>query len=211
MKKVLFVGFFGMAEKHAKHYINMWNNMNCKVDYYPYSTLDVLNYQKWLSLRETFEPKEKKYDVAHCISGGSLYLHTLQRAKNPVVFDKLILDSGPYLPSSKHIENYVQQSFGITGIPLDKAIRAFYKMQNCNFEKDEKEFREHTLHDKIPKLVIFSEQDKLIIQDFIKKFVEENKNNKLFKHHAFRTGKHADLYRQHPEKYKELINEFIKK
>ena len=112
MKKVIFTGFFGMTHKHASTYIKMWNSLGYNVDFEPYKISDVLYAgDRFKKIRKEFIPKNKHYDAAYCISGGSLHMLNLIKSENNFTVNKIIFDSGPYLFSNKHIEHYLHYTY----------------------------------------------------------------------------------------------------
>jgi hypothetical protein len=206
MKRVIFTGFFGMTTNHAQKYINMWNKLGYSVDFEPYTISDVLlGEPRYNKIQNNFVPKNKHYDVAYCISGGSLHMKNLISAKNNFTIKKIIFDSGPYLFSTKHIEHYIHQMYFKTyKPPLNGILTHFYKFNNSNIDKYNKEYY-NTLLNPIPKLILTCKNDKIIVNDFINDLKKSNN----VQYHEFEQGKHGNIYKYN-ESYIDHIDNFMK-
>ena len=206
MKNVLFTGFFGMTAKHAGAYIRMWEKLGHKVDYQPYTHADVLlaggRFEK---IRSNVRLNAKHYDVAYCISGGSLHMHNLLMGSGARV-DRVIFDSGPYLFSSKHIEHYVQATTGVN-VPLYGIIHNFYQVRGLDLEEYNKEFRQTLLARELPKLILTGQKDKVIVRPFVEDLIKDN--GEIY-HHDFVKGSHANLLRHNEDEYIALVETWLK-
>jgi hypothetical protein len=211
MKNVIFTGFFCMKQSHALKYITMWNKLGYNVDFEPYKISDVLlGGNRYKTIRNNFIPKNKHYDAAYCISGGCLHMLNIISAKNNFTINKIIFDSGPYLFSSKHIEHYIHYSFcepnNIYKLPLNNFINNMYKINNINLDNHNEEYYKLLLKPELPKLILTSKKDKIIVNDFISTL----KNTNNIQHHEFENGKHGNIYIPNKDLYMEHINNFMK-
>jgi len=202
---VCFIGFFGIKQQHANKYIDLWNNLNASTNYYTYSAYkDLILTTSSHKTRELFEPKKNHYDIVHCISGGSLYLHLLLTSKKTFTYSKIIYDSGPYTFDHKQTENYAHETFPITKcLPVKNILNAV----NGDFLailKDEHKSNLYTSHEK---LVLTSKLDKTIDREFVMKYIHDSGA----KHIEFSKGSHANLYSTNKEEYTQSLFDFIKK
>ena len=207
MKKVIFTGFFGMKHKHAEIYTNMWKNLGYDINYEPYTISDVLlPHKNFTRIRNTFKPKYTHYDIAYCISGGCLHMHNLMSAKNNFTIDKVVFDSGPYLFSSNHIENYIHNTYftKLYKIPLTNSLDYIYEKNKVDLKEYNREYNTTLLSNEIPKLILTSKNDNIIVRPFINSLIKNN-----IQHHEFEKGKHANLYKYNKD-YVDIINNFIK-
>lgn len=202
---VCFIGFFGMKHQHANKYIDLWNNLNASTNYYNYSAYkDILTSSNHKTTRELFEPKKNHYDIVHCISGGSLYLHLLLTSKKTFTYSKIIYDSGPYTFDHKQTEIYTHQTFPITKcLPVKKILNAI-NGDASTMLMDEHKSNLYTSHEK---LVLTSKLDKTIDREFVMKYIDKSGA----KHVEFNKGVHANLYLTNKEQYTESLFDFIKK
>jgi hypothetical protein len=202
---VCFLGFFGIKQQHANKYIDLWNNLNASTNYYEYSAYkDVLTTSSYKITRELFEPKKNHYDIVHCISGGSLYLHLLLTSKKTFTYSKIIYDSGPYTFDHKQTENYAHETFPITKcLPLKNILNAI----NGDVVAIIKNEHKNTLYTSHEKLVLTSKLDKTIDREFVMKYIHDSRA----KHIEFSKGTHANLYSTNKEEYTQSLVDFIKK
>lgn len=202
---VCFIGFFGIKQQHANKYIDLWNNLNASTNYYTYSAYkDLILSTSSHKTRELFEPKKNHYDIVHCISGGSLYLHLLLTSKKTFTYSKIIYDSGPYTFDHKQTENYAHQTFPITKCLPVKNILNAVNGDAVAILKDEHKSTLYTSHNK---LVLTSKLDKTIYREFVMKYVHDSGA----KHIEFSKGSHANLYLTNKEEYTQSLFDFIKK
>ena len=207
MKRVIFTGFFGMTSKHSHIYINMWESLGYKIDYEPYKISDVLlGGNRFEKIRNNFKPKHKHYDMMYCISGGCLHAHNLISAKNNFTIDKIIFDSGPYLFSTKHIEHYINNTYSYK-LPLSNIMDTIYKIRKVDHVQYNKEYYNTLLKKDIPKLIITSKKDKIIVRQFIESLILNDNN---IKYCEFENGKHANIYNYNKTEYIDAIKNFIK-
>lgn len=201
---VCFIGFFGMKDKHASKYVNLWNTLNASTDVYKYSAYkDVLSTSSYKILRESFEPKKMHYDIVHCISGGSLYLHVLLTSKHTFTYSKIIYDSGPYTFDNKQTENYAHQTFPITRLlPVKKICNAIHGDMPSKLLVEHKS----NLYTSHKKLVLTCKSDVTIDREFLKQFIYCSGAH----HIEFNKGSHANLYQPNKEEYSQSLNDFIK-
>jgi len=207
--KVLITGFFLMKPKHMVHYTQLWKYLGAtEVDCYQYPVIDAVSYTRWKHIRETRQEMQK-YDVVFCMSGGSLYLHNLRHnAYNPIEYDKIVYDSGPFFPNAKQGEHYVNNTLNCT-LPLQSVINFVWRLEGCTdsiLKQENTSYLDNTHHQDIPKLILTSDEDKVIIQSDIEDFVSKQTD---CLHHRFKTGGHVQLYRKHPEEYQEMLHTFI--
>ena len=202
---VCFIGFFGIKQQHANKYIDLWNNLNASTNYYKYSAYkDVLSTSSYKTTRELFEPKKNHYDIVHCISGGSLYLHLLLTSKKTFTYSKIIYDSGPYTFDHKQTEIYAHQTFPITKcLPVKNILNAV----NGGVAAILKDEHKSTLYTSHEKLVLTSKLDKTIDREFVMKYIDDSGA----KHIEFSKGSHANLYSTNKEEYTQSLFDFIKK
>jgi hypothetical protein len=154
--------------------------------------------------RELFEPKKNHYDIVHCISGGSLYLHLLLTSKKTFTYSKIIYDSGPYTFDHKQTEIYAQQTFPITKcLPVKNILNAVNGDATVTLIDEHKS----TLYTSHEKLVLTSKLDKTIDRDFVMKYIHDSGA----KHIEFSKGVHANLYLTNKEEYTQSLVDFIKK
>jgi hypothetical protein len=202
---VCFIGFFGMKQQHANKYIDLWNNLNASTNYYKYSDYkDILTTSNHKKTRELFEPKKNHYDIVHCISGGSLYLHLLLTSKKTFTYSKIIYDSGPYTFDHKQTEIYAHETFPITKcLPVKNILNAVNGDATMTLIDEHKS----TLYTSHNKLVLTSKFDKTIDRDFVMKYIHDSGA----KHIEFSKGYHANLYLTNKEEYTQSLVDFIKK
>lgn len=202
---VCFIGFFGMKDNHASKYVNLWNSLNASTDCYKYSAYKhILRTSNHKILRESFEPKKMHYDVVHCISGGSLYLHLLLTSKKTFTYSKIIYDSGPYTFDHKQTENYAHQTFPITRLlPVKNILNAI----NGNVASQLKDEHKSNLYTPHKKLVLTCKSDNVIDREFIKQFIYCSGAHNI----EFNKGNHANLYKSNKEEYIQSFNDFIKR
>jgi hypothetical protein len=154
--------------------------------------------------RELFEPKKNHYDIVHCISGGSLYLHLLLTSKKTFTYSKIIYDSGPYTFDHKQTEIYAHQTFPITKcLPVKNILNAVNGDATVTLIDEHKS----TLYTSHEKLVLTSKLDKTIDRDFVMKYIHDSGA----KHIEFSKGVHANLYLTNKEEYTQSLVDFIKK
>ena len=202
---VCFIGFFGMKPRHANKYVNLWNGLNASTDVYNYSYYkDILKFTNHNKIRELFQPKKIHYDVVHCISGGSLYLHLLLTSKNTFTYSKIVYDSGPYTFDHKQTEIYAHETFPITRWLSVKNIMSAI---SGDAETKLKEEHKSNLYSSHEKLVLISKLDKTIDQKFVMEFI----NSSGSQHLEFCKGSHANLYQTNQEEYTQTLIDFIKK
>jgi hypothetical protein len=203
---VCFLGFFGMKQQHANKYIDLWNNFNASTNYYKYSAYkDVLTSSSYKTTRELFEPKKNHYDIVHCISGGSLYLHLLLTSKKTFTYSKIIYDSGPYTFDHKQTEIYAHETFPITKcLPVKNILNAINGDVGAIMKNEHKNTLYNTSHEK---LVLTSKLDKTIDREFVMKYIHDSGA----KHIEFSKGNHANLYSTNKEEYTQSLFDFIKK
>jgi len=204
---VCFIGFFGIKQQHANKYIDLWNKLNASTNYYKYSAykdiLTISNHNHKTN-RELFEPKKNHYDIVHCISGGSLYLHLLLTSKKTFTYSKIIYDSGPYTFDHKQTEIYAHQTFPITKcLPVKNIFNAI----NGDIMAILKDEHKSTLYTSHNKLVLTSKLDKTIDREFVMKYIHDSGA----KHIEFSKGVHANLYLTNKEEYTQSLVDFIKK
>jgi hypothetical protein len=202
---VCFIGFFGMKQQHANKYIDLWNNLNASTNYYKYSAYkDIITYSNHKKTRELFEPKKNHYDIVHCISGGSLYLHLLLTSKKTFTYSKIIYDSGPYTFDHKQTEIYAHETFPITKcLPVKNILNAVNGDATMTLIDEHKS----TLYTSHNKLVLTSKFDKTIDREFVMKYIHDSGA----KHIEFSKGYHANLYLTNKEEYTQSLVDFIKK
>ena len=201
---VCFIGFFGMKDKHVSKYVNLWNSLNASTDFYKYSAYkDILCSSNHKIIRESFEPKKMHYDVVHCISGGSLYLHLLLTSKKTFTYSKIVYDSSPYTFDHKQTEIYAQQTFPITRFLPVKNILNTINGNVLSILKDEHKSNLYTPHNK---LVLTCKSDNTIDREFIRQFIHGSGSQ----HVEFCKGSHANLYQPNKEEYTQSLNDFIK-
>jgi hypothetical protein len=202
---VCFIGFFGIKHQHVNKYIDLWNNLNASTNYYKYSPYkDLLTISNHKTTRELFEPKKNHYDIVHCISGGSLYLHLLLTSKKTFTYSKIIYDSGPYTFDHKQTEIYAHQTFPITKcLPVKNILNAVNGDATVTLIDEHKS----TLYTSHEKLVLTSKLDKTIDRDFVMKYIHDSGA----KHIEFSKGVHANLYLTNKEEYTQSLVDFIKK
>jgi hypothetical protein len=202
---VCFIGFFGIKQQHVNKYIDLWNNLNTSTDCYKYSAYkDILTSSNHKTNREFFEPKKTHYDIVHCISGGSLYLHLLLTSKKTFTYSKIIYDSGPYTFDHNQTEIYAHQTFPITKcLPVKNILNAI----NENSALKLKEEHKSTLYTSHNKLALTSKLDKTIDREFVMKYIHDSGA----KHIEFSKGVHANLYLTNKEEYTQSLFDFIKK
>ena len=202
---VCFIGFFGIKNQHVNKYIELWNGLNASTNYYKYSAYkDVLTCSSNKITRELFEPKKNHYDIVHCISGGSLYLHLLLTSKKTFTYSKIIYDSGPYTFDHKQTEIYAHQTFPITKCLPVKNILNAVNGDVAAILKDEHKSTLYTSHNK---LALTSKLDKTIDREFVMKYIHDSGA----KHIEFSKGGHANLYSTNKEEYTQSLVDFIKK
>jgi hypothetical protein len=202
---VCFIGFFGIKQRHANKYIDLWNNLNASTNYYKYSAYkDIFASSNHKTTRELFEPKKNHYDIVHCISGGSLYLHLLLTSKKTFTYSKIIYDSGPYTFDHKQTEIYAHQTFPITKCLPVKNILNAVNGDVAAILKGEHKSNLYTSHNK---LVLTSKLDKTIDREFVMKYIRDSGA----KHIEFSKGSHANLYSTNKEEYTQSLFDFIKK
>ena len=202
---VCFIGFFGIKQQHVNKYIDLWNNLNTSTDCYKYSAYkDILTSSNHKTTRELFEPKKTHYDIVHCISGGSLYLHLLLTSKKTFTYSKIIFDSGPYTFDHNKTEIYAHQTFPTTKyFPVKNILNAI----NGNSALKLKEEHKNTLYTSHNKLALTSKLDKTIDREFVMKYIDDSGA----KHIEFSKGGHANLYSTNKEEYTQSLVDFIKK
>jgi|688.fasta_scaffold290556_1 hypothetical protein len=202
---VCFIGFFGIKNNHVDKYIKLWNSLNASIDYYKYDSFkDLFNTSNHKKMRELFEPKKKHYDIIHCISGGSLYLHILLTSKQNFTYSKIIYDSGPYTFEPKQVEIYLNQTYPITKcLPIEKIVNLYNEDSYKTLRIEHK----NTLYSQHEKLVLTNKLDKTIDQDFVLQFIDKSRA----KHIEFYQGKHANLYNYNKEEYTQSLIDFINK
>jgi hypothetical protein len=202
---VCFIGFFGIKQQHVNKYIDLWNNLNTSTDCYKYSAYkDILTSSNHKTTRELFEPKKTHYDIVHCISGGSLYLHLLLTSKKTFTYSKIIFDSGPYTFDHNQTEIYAHQTFPTTKyFPVKNILNAI----NGNSALKLKEEHKNTLYTSHNKLALTSKLDKTIDREFVMKYIHDSGA----KHIEFSKGGHANLYLTNKEEYTQSLFDFIKK
>ena len=202
---VCFIGFFGIKQQHVNKYIDLWNNLNTSTDCYKYSAYkDILTSSNHKTTRELFEPKKTHYDIVHCISGGSLYLHLLLTSKRTFTYSKIIYDSSPYTFDIKHSELYVHQRFPITRyLPVKNILNAITGNDMLKL-KEEHKFNLYTPHEK---LILTSKLDKTIDREFVMKYISDSGAQ----HIEFSKGNHANIYLENKEEYTASLFDFIKK
>jgi hypothetical protein len=202
---VCFIGFFGIKHQHVNKYIDLWNNLNASTNYYKYSPYkDLLTISNYKTTRELFEPKKNHYDIVHCISGGSLYLHLLLTSKKTFTYSKVIYDSGPYTFDHKQTQIYTHQTFPITKcLPVKNILNAVNGNATVTLIDEHKT----TLYTSHEKLVLTSKLDKTIDRDFVMKYIDKSGA----KHTEFSKGGHANLYLTNKEEYIASLFDFIKK
>ena len=202
---VCFIGFFGIKQQHANKYIDLWNTLNASTNYYKYSAYkDILTSSSHKTTRELFEPKKNHYDIVHCISGGSLYLHLLLTSKKTFTYSKIIYDSGPYTFDHKQTEIYAHDAFPITKcLPVKNILNAVNGDAAMTLIDEHKS----TLYTPHNKLVLTSKMDKTIDRDFVMKYIDKSGA----KHIEFSKGRHANLYLTNKEEYTESLVDFMKK
>jgi hypothetical protein len=202
---VCFIGFFGIKQQHVNKYIDLWNNLNASTNYYKYSSYkDIFTSSNHKTTRELFEPKKNHYDIVHCISGGSLYLHLLLTAKKTFTYSKIIYDSGPYTFDHKQTEIYIHQTYPITKF---LSVKNILSAMNENEMLKLKEEHKNNLYTPHEKLVLTSKLDKTIDRDFVMKYIDKSGA----KHTEFSKGQHANLYLTNKEEYTQSLVDFIKK
>lgn len=202
---VCFIGFFGIKHQHVNKYIDLWNNLNASTNYYKYSPYkDLLTISNYKTTRELFEPKKNHYDIVHCISGGSLYLHLLLTSKKTFTYSKVIYDSGPYTFDHKQTEIYIHQTYPITKF---LSVKNIFSAMNENEMLKLKEEHKNNLYTSHEKLVLTSKLDKTIDRDFVMKYIDKSGA----KHIEFNKGQHANLYLTNKEEYTASLFDFIKK
>ena len=205
MKQILFIGFFGMQQKHAGIYINMWKNLGANVDNEVYRINDTFNIYKHHKIRNKFIPKKQHYDIIYCISGGSLHMLNLLQAKNKFTYNKIIFDSGPYLYDTCQAENYLKQMYPTTlkYIPIEKILNVYYgeKIKVVN-----KEYESVVLNLNVPKLILTSKTDTMIDQIYIKNYIKSSTN---IKHIEFEKGSHANIYKTNKDEYTAIMFEAL--
>lgn len=202
---VCFIGFFGMKSRHANKYVNLWNGLNMTSDVYNYSYKDIFHISSYSKFRESFQPKKKHYDVIHCISGGSLYLHLLLTSKNTFTYSKIIYDSGPYTFDHKQMEIYAHETFPITRcLPVKNIMNAINGDKVVSILKEEHKSNLYGSHEK---LVLTGKLDKTIDRKFVMEFIHSSGSQHL----EFYKGSHANLYQPNKEEYTQTLIEFIKK
>jgi hypothetical protein len=201
---VCFIGFFGMKDKHVSKYVNLWNTLNASTDFYKYSAYkDILRSSNHKVLRESFEPKKMHYDIVHCISGGSLYLHLLLTSKKTFTYNKIIYDSGPYTFDHKQTENYAHQTFPITRLlPVKNILNAI----NGNVASQLKDEHKNNLYTPHKKLVLTCKTDYTIDRKFVNQFIHGSGAHNI----EFNKGGHANLYQPNKEEYTQSLHDFIK-
>ena len=202
---VCFLGFIGIKNQHVNKYINLWNGLNASTDYYKYNgNKDILLLRNYNANRELFEPKKTHYDIVHCISGGSLYLHLLLTSKRTFTYSKIIYDSSPYTFDIKHSELYVHQRFPITRyLPVKNILNAITGNDMLKL-KEEHKFNLYTPHEK---LILTSKLDKTIDREFVMKYISDSGAQ----HIEFSKGNHANIYLENKEEYTASLFDFIKK
>ena len=57
---------------------------------------------------------DKKFDVIHCFSGGSLYYYNLKKIN--VISERIIYDSGPMFPTPDCVSNYIINYYNLMTI-----------------------------------------------------------------------------------------------
>jgi len=202
---VCFIGFFGMKQQHVNKYSNLWNSLNASTDFYRYNAYkDILRTSNYYANREVFEPKKMHYDIVHCISGGSLYLHLLLTSKKTFTYNKIIYDSGPYTFDHKQTEIYAHETFPITQcLPIKNILNAINGNRALKL-KEEHKLNLYTPHEK---LVLTSKLDKTIDREFVMKYIDKSGA----KHIEFNNGKHANIYLTNQEEYTQSLFDFIRK
>lgn len=205
MAKVLFAGFFGMQKKHTIRYIDLWKKLGSNVvDHEPYELQDIFRVNAYPIIREKFCSRQPHYDIVYCISGGSLHMLNLIKAKNSFTFDRIVFDSGPYQFSVRQAENYAQQLFPWTKmLPMYSALNMAYK--KCTIPLN-KEHRDFFLNVNVPKLILTSKTDLIIDSQFIAEYTKSQSN---CTHIQFATGAHANIYKTNQDEYENAIFKFL--
>jgi hypothetical protein len=148
--------------------------------------------------------EKNHYDIVHCISGGSLYLHLLLTSKKTFTYSKIIYDSGPYTFDHKQTEIYAHQTFPITKcLPVKNILNAVNGDASITLIDEHK----NTLYTSHEKLVLTSKLDKTIDREFVMKYIHDSSA----KHIEFSKGIHANLYSTNKEEYTASLFDFIKK
>ena len=209
-KNVLMCGFFGMKRRHAEIYKSMWESIGTKVEIQGYEIHQAATYTGWKSVRKTARIGRAHYDAAFVMSGGSLHLHNLvhsdQGKELGLSYDRLIYDSGPYLPKASHANRYVSGQFGFP-ISVEGLVRAYWGWEGYVDDKEEIDRYLSTTHaTSIPKLCLLSENDKLIDKQDVENVMTTTDSSHCV---VFSEGKHADIYRHNKEQYLSSIDSFM--
>jgi hypothetical protein len=199
------MGFFGMQQKHAEHYMRMWENIGATVDFESYQIRDIFSIKKQHDIiRATYQPKNSHYDAVYCISGGCLHLLNLVQAKKSFTYDRLIFDSGPYLYSMSQTEHYIHQMYpALKVIPVKRILDLYYVNK---IESKNSEYKSVVLNAPVKKLVLTSQTDRIVDQVFIADFVRQSGST----HVKFPSGTHANIYKANKEEYKSALLDFLK-
>ena len=228
-KKILIIGWVNSQPNNLLSYMKMYNNLGIfKIKHltYPTSTLcSATQAYNWYDRYSKNNVVNTHYDVIHAFCGGSIIAFYLKHMG--ISYDKIIFDSGPIYPTYETFTNWclintpniVNLNTNLKENFISPTIMSFIKtfwnlernycplVKNLNNSiNDDYESSKYLFSDH-PKLVINDKSDKMIFHD---KVFEMN-TNKDITFHYFNNSIHVQHFKNHKEKYIDVISQFLKK
>jgi len=215
---VLLLGWFNANKLHMDKYVKLYKNLgfqNVKTVTYPIS--QIMSNFGWLDIRKKNQNKlDKKFDVIHCFSGGSLYYYNLKKIN--VYSEKIIYDSGPMFPTADCVSNYIINYYEFNNnkkFLISNSIDYFWDIEKKYFLKDQlknlthdDDYNDIIFDNKFKYLLINDLNDKIVLHKEINNLIENKKNLDLTQS-IFENSIHVQHLRYNEEEYKSVLSSFI--
>jgi hypothetical protein len=212
--KLLIIPWYNYQMKYVNKYVKEYIKLGIKKE-----NIDIFEYKNPYTIRDAYKIyktntiQNKKYDIIHTFSGGSLVLGFLRMSDN-YNFDKVIFDSGPMFPTNRCTYNYLTNLYNIPKIFENTLHNIISKNRILHLNNEEKQFMfqmENNFERSIfpedkHKLLFNSPKDNLILLDDILKL-----NDKNTQHVIYDNSDHVQHMKYNKDHYIQTVYDFIKK
>ena len=210
--RLLIIPWFNASSKHIHKYVEEYIRLGFKkenIDIFNYKTN--ITYTYYHKIYKESISKQKKYDIVHSFSGGSLIQCQLQLANWN--FDKIIYDSGPMFPTIKCVTNYlissniVPKSFENIS---NKTMKTVWNLEKINSDVKRYSNNIQPIYNNIifpndkPKLLFNSKSDNIILLDEIIKLNDKNTTKILYEN-----SPHVQHMKYNQDHYIQTLSDFI--
>ena len=138
--KLLIIPWYNYQMKYVNKYVKEYIKLGIKKE-----NIDIFEYKNPYTIRDAYKIyktntiQNKKYDIIHTFSGGSLVLGFLRMSDN-YNFDKVIFDSGPMFPTNRCTCNYLTNLYNIPKIFENTLHNIVSKNRILHLNNEEKQF-----------------------------------------------------------------------